>query len=97
MRRSIHTAKGIVERELTETEVKELAERGDAEAQIELGWLRGPARKIPNYGEDIKKLRARIEKLEKRKPVVREVVKEVPAPAPVEAPPEKKKPWYKFW
>lgn len=49
MRRQLHTPEGIIERELTKEEVKELAEMGDLEAQIELGWVeaRPPYKKKP--------------------------------------------------
>jgi len=49
MRKQFHTSEGITERELTKEEVKQLAEMGEVEAQIELGWIevRPPYKKKP--------------------------------------------------
>ena len=46
MKKQFHTKDGIIERELTQKEVEDLARLGDAEAIRELGWSQYPLKKL---------------------------------------------------
>lgn len=84
---------------------RELYERFESpkDLPLEVQPAPGPAelvvpvtRRVPDWSRDIKDLKKRVEKLEKRKPVIKEVVKEVPVPGPpAEVPPAKKKPLWR--